>query len=156
MRIRAVRPDFWSDDKLGHVPDAVRLFYIGLWCIADDAGWFEFHVSQLGATLYPYRAVKARERSISSWTATLVNLERVQLFPCGCGFIPTMARHQLIGGKASYALRDKHQRHIAPIGTDGSVPVRTDTSVGKVKVGKEKGGLGGIDWTDRVMALKDR
>src|SRR5688572_8830651 len=55
VRIRAIRPDFWQDDTLGHLSDSVRLFYVGLWCVADDAGWLEWKPAQLGAALYPYR-----------------------------------------------------------------------------------------------------
>jgi hypothetical protein len=152
MRIRAVRPDFWQDDTLGHLSDAVRLFYVGLWCMADDAGWLEWKPSQLGASLYPYRTVHRRERDIDGWGDVLVQTGRIVRHPCGCAFIPTLVKHQRIGGKPSYQYRDKHKWHLV---TDESVPVRSDTPVGKGKGGIEEGGSGG-DWTDKILEMKRR
>ena len=74
MRIRQVRQEFWTDEKLAALPDAVRLFYIGLWCIADDTGWFRSDIARIGALIYPYRAKRKREREISAWLAQLVEL----------------------------------------------------------------------------------
>jgi hypothetical protein len=39
VRIRQVKPAFWADSRLAELPERTRLFYIGLWMIADDAGW---------------------------------------------------------------------------------------------------------------------
>jgi hypothetical protein len=151
MRIRAVRPDFWQDDTLGHLADAVRLFYIGLWCVADDAGWLEWKPSQLGASLYPYRTAHRREREIEAWGDVLVQTARIIRYPCGCAFIPTLTKHQRAGGNPSYQYRDKHKRHQSP---DESVPVRTDTplEVGKGEV--SKGGSGGEYWNDKVTKMR--
>jgi hypothetical protein len=154
MRIRAVRPDFWSDETLGHLPDPVRLFYIGLWCVSDDAGWFEYHAAQLGAALYPYRPVRSRERDIERYMVALVELERIVLYPCGCGYIPTMARHQALGGRPSYAIRDKHKKHDVRTNTDASVPLRTAEAV-EIRGDKNRGGAGG-DWAEKVEAMRVR
>jgi hypothetical protein len=153
VRIRAVRPDFWQDDTLGHLPDAVRLFYIGLWCVSDDAGWLEWKPSQLGATLYPYRSAARRERDINAWGASLVTAGRIVIHPCGCARIPTLTKHQRIGGNPSYQARDKHRYHIS---TDESVLVRSDTSLegGKGREGKETGGTGG--WDDKIIEMQRR
>jgi hypothetical protein len=154
VRIRAVRPDFWQDEVLGHLSDAVRLFYIGLWCVSDDAGWFEWRPGQLGAALYPYRSAHRRERDIEAWTGALESAGRVVRHPCGCGQVPTMVRHQKLGGSPSYHVRDKHKRHLPP---DESVPLRTDKplEVGKGRVGKEEGGSGG-DWDSKITEMRRR
>lgn len=39
MRARLVRPEFWADSKVARMSDSVRLFYVGLWCVADDCGY---------------------------------------------------------------------------------------------------------------------
>lgn len=36
MRIRQVKPDFFTDAVVSAWPPAARLFYIGLWTVADD------------------------------------------------------------------------------------------------------------------------
>jgi hypothetical protein len=153
VRIRAVRPDFWQDDTLGHLSDAVRLFYIGLWCVSDDAGWFEWKPSQLGASLYPYRTAHRRERDIDGWGDVLNQAGRIVRHPCGCAYIPTLTKHQRAGGNPSYQYREKHRYHTS---MDESVLGRTDTSleVGKGKGSIEKGGSGG--WDDKIMEMRRR
>jgi hypothetical protein len=153
MRIRAVRPDFWQDDTLGHLADAVRLFYIGLWCVADDAGWLEWKPAQLGAALYPYRNAASRVRSIEAWGEVLTETGRVVRHPCGCAFIPTLTKHQRAGGNPSYQYRDKHKRHLS---TDESIQDRTDMSleVSKGRVSKEEGGVGGEFWERKITEMR--
>ena len=148
-----MRPDFWQDDTIGHLPDAVRLFYIGLWCVADDAGWFEWKPAQLGASLYPYKSSSTRLRNIETWGEALVEIGRVVRYPCGCARIPTLVKHQRAGGNPSYQFRDKHKFHES---TDESVLVRTSTSleVGKGKEGKGTGGPGG--WDDKIIEMQRR
>ena len=156
MRIRAVRPDFWQDENLGHLSDAVRLFYIGLWCVADDAGWFEWRPAQLGAALYPYRSAHRRERDIEAWGEVLVSTGRVVRHPCGCALVPTLTRHQKLGGNKMYGVRDKHRGHVQPPESD---PVRTSTdlSVRKVREGKVREGEGmGGDWNDKIVDMQRR
>jgi len=153
MRIRAVRPDFWQDDTLGHLSDAVRLFYIGLWCVSDDAGWFEWKPAQLGAALYPYRSAASRERSIDAWGDVLVEAGRIVRHPCGCARVPTLPKHQKIGGNPTYAIRQKHQLHTS---TDESVEVRTSKPLrgGEGKGGEGMGGVGG--WDEKITELRRR
>jgi hypothetical protein len=151
MRIRAVRPDFWQDETLGHLSDAVRLFYVGLWCVADDAGWLEWRPGQLGASLYPYRSAHRREREIEGWGEVLVGTGRIVRHPCGCAYIQTLTKHQRIGGHPSYQARDKHRFHTS---TDESGLVRTSTPVGKGREGKEEGGSGG-EWDSKITKMRD-
>ena len=40
-RIRTIKPEFWEDEKLANFSFAARLFFIGLWNIADDQGVFK-------------------------------------------------------------------------------------------------------------------
>lgn len=108
MRIRQVRPEFWSDPTLAPLPDGARLFYVGLWNVADDAGWLDWNVPQLGALLYPYRDREVREQDIADWSEALTGCGRLRLLACGCGHVPTLSKHQRVTGKQSFTLRDKH------------------------------------------------
>jgi hypothetical protein len=154
VRIRAVRPDFWQDDTLGHLSDAVRLFYVGLWCVADDSGWLEWKPGQLGASLYPYRSAHRRERDIEAWGDVLVQTGRIVRHPCGCAFIPTLTKHQRTVGNPSFQYREKHKRHLS---TDESGLVRTDTplEVGRGKERKVEGGSGG-EWDSKITKMQRR
>jgi hypothetical protein len=37
-RIRTIKPDFWTDEKLVECSPTARLFFIGMWNFADDSG----------------------------------------------------------------------------------------------------------------------
>ena len=52
MRIRQVKPAFWTDARIAALPAPARLFYIGLWMVADDAGWLRWDPSQIANELY--------------------------------------------------------------------------------------------------------
>lgn len=111
MRIRQVRPEFWSDAKVGRLPDAVRLFYIGLWNLADDEGWLAWDAADAGALLYPFRAVARRERELTTWLDELAAETRVERWSCGCVQVLRLAEHQRISGVKSTKARDAHKQH---------------------------------------------
>jgi hypothetical protein len=90
---------------------AVRLFYIGLWNVADDAGWMEWRPSRIGAVLFPYAAPKRRERDIEAWAETLSAAGRLVIHPCGCAQVPTLAKHQRVSGKQSFTAFETHGKH---------------------------------------------
>jgi hypothetical protein len=126
MRIRQVRPEFWSDETMAALPPAVRLFYIGLWNMADDAGWIEWRVPRIGAVLFPYESVRRRTRDIESWSAALSDAGRLVLYGCGCAQVPTLSRHQRVTGKQSFTALDAHKKHPSLIGKQ---PPLTDSPV---------------------------
>lgn len=118
MRIRQVRPEFWSDEIVAALPDGARLFYIGLWNVADDAGWLEWRPSRIGALLYPYESARRRESNITAWALRLTDKARLVIHECGCAVIPTLPKHQRISGTQSFTIRDlHHHKHVvAPNG----------------------------------------
>jgi hypothetical protein len=94
MRIRQVKPAFWTDARIAALPAPARLFYIGLWMEADDAGWLRWDCSQIANELYGYESRKKRERESEAFLALLVAAERVIVHPCGHLFIPHLTTHQ--------------------------------------------------------------
>lgn len=38
-RIRTIKPEFWTDEKIVQLPYEARLLYIGIWNFADDEGY---------------------------------------------------------------------------------------------------------------------
>lgn len=111
MRIRQLRPEFFTDPITAHLAPAVQVTYMGLWCVSDDAGWLDWDVPQIGALLYPYKSVRAREAVLIKAGAELVAVGRLRILDCGCARIPTLVAHQKIGGNKSFTGRDKHERH---------------------------------------------
>lgn len=53
-KIRAIHPSFWNDTTLAECSMGARLFYIGLWNFADDAGVFEWHARLLRSQVFPF------------------------------------------------------------------------------------------------------
>lgn len=53
-RSRVIKPEFWSDEKVGELSYMERLLFIGMWNFADDEGLIKAHPSFLKANIFPY------------------------------------------------------------------------------------------------------
>ena len=93
-----MKPAFWSDAKVAELSERARLFYIGLWMIADDAGWLRWDAVEVSRDLYGYESRTKRERRVEAMWSELVNCGRVLVYPCGHAQIPTMPGHQRLAG----------------------------------------------------------
>lgn len=98
MRIRQIKPSFWSDSHISDLAEPTRLFYIGLWMIADDAGWLPWNAREVGHDLYGYEGTKKRETKVERMLEELVKAGRVNRYPCGHVEVPTLGRHQHLAG----------------------------------------------------------
>lgn len=52
-RIRTIKPDFWTDEKIVQLPFEARLLFIGLWNLADDEGKLEYNPVRIRYQLFP-------------------------------------------------------------------------------------------------------
>jgi uncharacterized phage protein (TIGR02220 family) len=52
-RIRSIKPDFWTDEKVVELPFEVRLFFIGSWNFADDNGNLQRSAKKLKMQIFP-------------------------------------------------------------------------------------------------------
>jgi hypothetical protein len=114
MRIRQVKPDYWSDSVIADMPDSVRLFYIMLWMEADDAGWLRWDASAMGLHLYPFAARSWRERKVSQMIEPLVASGRVErMTDCHHLLIPRLSEHQRLAApeKRVLTIKREHERH---------------------------------------------
>jgi hypothetical protein len=92
-----VKPEFWHDALTGELPADVALFYVGLWCAADDAGRFEADPRLLRAQLDPFDAKFGGPGALAELLDRLAALGRVVLYEVDgrrYGFVPTFSRHQ--------------------------------------------------------------
>jgi hypothetical protein len=53
MRIRSIKPEFWSSDDIGELPWDVRLLFIGLWSYVADNGVGRDNPKLIAADLFP-------------------------------------------------------------------------------------------------------
>ena len=112
VRIRQVKPAFWTDKVMAGLPKSARLTYIGLWMLSDDAGWIEWDIDTAGAELFPYESVKRRLRELTSDLEALMAAGRVVRHDCGCLQVPHLEEHQRISGVRSFRARDAHAKHL--------------------------------------------
>ncbi len=111
MRIRQIKPSFWQDSRIAALPPAARLFYIGLWMIADDAGYFRWDATEVANELYGYEGRKRRERDVEAFLGRLIEATRVEMFPCGHGRVPTFTKHQRLAGE-THQVRTFQKEHL--------------------------------------------
>jgi len=98
MRIRQVKPAFFKDARIAALSPAVRLFYIGLWMLVDDAGYLRWDAAEAGLELYGYASRTKRERDVTAHLTALVAAGRVTDLECGHVVIPRFTDHQRFGG----------------------------------------------------------
>ena len=134
MRIRQIKPSFWVDKTMAGLPFRTRLIYVGLWQMADDAGWISWDVAQAGAELLPFETARVRERWLAEDLERLVAAGRVVCHECGHLEIPTLPDHQRFGGRPVFTTHAAHARDCARL--------RADDRHGKERNGKERYGRG--------------
>lgn len=71
-RIRTVKPDFFLDSKLAKKHPLVRLFFQGLWCLADREGRLEEDLDKIKIQIIPYDKMTA-EKCLSDLHPEFIN-----------------------------------------------------------------------------------
>lgn len=123
MRVRLIRPAYWTDADLHTRLSAdCREFYIGLWMEADDAGFVAWDIDRIGADLYPYRSPSSRRARLCRWLEELSVNGHARLLECGAHvLVPNLTKYQK-PPKPSYQHKVAHEtclRHMAPPGASG-------------------------------------
>jgi hypothetical protein len=126
MRTRLIRPAFWTDFRMADLSDSARLTFIGLWCLAVDAGYFEYEPREIAAELYRYRPTKQRERQVADHLQRLVDDGRVKHLDCGRhAVIPSLPDHRIKGGQQLFTIQKEHESRCP---TSKPVALRSPTS----------------------------
>lgn len=79
MKIRTIKPEFWSSTTIARLSRDARLFFIGLWCAADNGGRMLGSPKQLAGLLYPHDE-DVGGADISRWLTELEGLGLVQRY----------------------------------------------------------------------------
>ena len=143
MRVRMIRPAYWTDADLHTRLNAdAREFYVGLWMEADDAGYIAWDPDRIGADLYPYRPLGWRRRRLADWMEQLAVNGHVRLLACGQhAVIPNLPKYQHCP-KPAYPNQKAHGScvsHMGPHGATGDPVVPAQE--GKGREGKKEGNL---------------
>ena len=70
-RIRSIKPETWTDEKLGRISRDSRLLFIATWSAADDYGNLRGSPALLRAFAFPYDDVTIAD--VERWTSELVS-----------------------------------------------------------------------------------
>ena len=151
MRIRQVKPAFWSDPMLATLTEATRLFYVGCWMVADDAGWMKLDVAEVAHDLYGYEPRSRRERRVAEMFASLVKAGRVVTHPCGHSEIPTLAEHQRLAAptKQVRTVFNEHLKHCVSAPPRVSPQVPAPPRVSPLIPGTERNGTERLEERER-------
>lgn len=97
-RIRTIKPDFWTDEKMGRLKRDARLMFIGLLNLADDSGILKALPAYIKGQLFPYDE-ELRVKEVESWLESLVKARILIPFTYqdeGYYMIRTFRSHQKI------------------------------------------------------------
>lgn len=140
MRIRQVKPSFWGDAKIASLPHDARLFYIGLWMLADDDGWLRWDVAEIGQQLYGFEDRAAREQQIAVMADALSQAlpGKVTFYDCGHAELPRLAVHQHLAG-STRRVTTVHTEHSRDCPQIPATPRPVLVSEGEVMVSEGNG-----------------
>jgi len=112
MRGRYLMREYWSDSALfTRLTAEQREIYVGLWTLADDAGWLPRDVPAIAAALYRFEDHEPREARLRVALARLKVLGKLESYRCGCLFLPAVAKYPR-AGKKSVEHQSVHQTHL--------------------------------------------
>lgn len=92
MRARLLRPGFFTNEDLAHLPVRARLLFAGLWCLADREGRLEDRPQRIKAAIFPYERVRLEPLIAALMRAGFV--KRYTAAYTRCLALPTFATHQ--------------------------------------------------------------
>ena len=79
MRIRSIKPEFWSSPDVAALSDAARLLFIGLWSYVDDHGRGRDDVALIVAALFPHDMVANPRDTVAKVRDGLARLSEANL-----------------------------------------------------------------------------
>ncbi|UKA69558.1 hypothetical protein [Arthrobacter sp. FW306-06-A] len=102
-RIRNIKPDFWTDEKLVELETWERLLFIGLWNFADDEGYMPYSPKRIKMQIFPGDSLE-----VSRGIQSLISIGAVELFDSEFGQVLHVAKwskHQKVSNpsKSKYS-----------------------------------------------------
>lgn len=125
-RIRNIKPDFWTDEKLVELSPWARLLFIGLWNFADDEGYMPYSPRKIKMQVFP-----AESLEISVPLSELYRARVIDLYDSEIGqvlHITHWDRHQKVSNPTPSKIARLSLTPVTDGGgfTENSVPVHTE------------------------------
>lgn len=77
-RIRTIKPEFWTDEKVVECSPTARLLFIGLWNFCDDYGSHQYSPKQIKMEIFPGDDFKTTK--IEEWLTELINARLIRTY----------------------------------------------------------------------------
>jgi hypothetical protein len=141
MRIRSIKPEFWTDENLSELSAETVLLAVALNNYADDEGYFQANPRLVEAALMPLRELSVKvpvslsELSRVGWIELRTTSENRQI-----GRLCHFARDQVISHPKKSELRSLFSQ-AGKIG--GNVPASSPDASGSIPAGMEGNGMEG-------------
>ena len=100
-RARFLRPEFFTDEKIGELPHSARLLFASIWCQSDLRGVFEYSAKQLRVSTFPYDEGLTSAK-VQDWLNALEASGMIARFESGgktWGHVVNWTKHQTISGR---------------------------------------------------------
>ncbi len=94
-RIRTIKPEFWTDEKIVQLPFETRLLFIGCWNFADDEGYLPFEPERIRMQILPNDQIDADAHIDLLAAAGLIERHETKDGD-GALFLPHFIEHQKI------------------------------------------------------------
>jgi hypothetical protein len=104
LRIRQILPQFFADEEVAALTDRSRLIYIGLWCVADDEGYFPWKPGEVAYALGMHRIGRHGIEKAVAEIRALPGRCRVELLPCD--------RHAVVVNLSQYQRYSKSTHNV--------------------------------------------
>lgn len=157
-RIRTIKPEFWTDEKIGNLKRDERLLFIGLWNLADDEGVVKASPAFIKGQLFSYD-VELRLNTVVEWIDSLQNARMIIpfIFNNESYFvIRTFIDHQVINrpskSKIPASILNEINDSVSAHGvfTEGSQPERKGKEQGKER-NREQGTREGFSENENFL-----
>ncbi len=120
MRQRNIHSRFFDDPDLLELPIATRLFFVGLWCVADREGRFRDEPRRLRQDIFPADKDCDGETMLAA-LAEVKAIRRYVVDDVRCGDIPSFKKYQRIH---PHEAESKLPAHVITSVTDkGNLPM---------------------------------
>jgi hypothetical protein len=128
VRIRSVKPEFWSDRVTGRWDTEMKLVYIALWNLADDEGRFEYEPEVIRAQLFPYGCPFCLETVM----ARIAETRKLRLYSVEglmYGAIPSFMEHQKPNrpSKSKLPAPPALSNHVPAVAQPAPAPITEDS-----------------------------
>lgn len=105
-RIRSIKPEFWTDEKVVELSFAARLLFVGLWNFADDDGRMVYSPKKIKMQVFP-----ADTLDISELVGEIRRKKLVLLYTESRRIPPTLPESEFMADETVYLQIVKFDQH---------------------------------------------